>query len=148
MRIKSHILSMLLAGIALPCSVRAADAASVHAVLIIASKEKAPADPRLAPYEATLQRNLPESSFKFVVEGKASVPGNNKPTTLSLGPGHRLELKCSGKDGDGIRLKVEWMNGKSVVMDNAFTLQPNKPVVLGSRPSDEGNVPIVIVTAR
>ena len=148
MRIKSCILAVLLAGIALPCLARAADAASVHAVLIIASKEKAPADPRLAPYEATLQRNLPESSFKFAGEGKASVPGNNKPTSLSLGSDHRLELKSSGKDREGIRLKVEWLNGKSVVMDNAFILEPNKPVVLGSRPSGDGNVPIVIVTAR
>jgi hypothetical protein len=139
---------VLLAGIALPPIAHAADATAVHAVLIIASKEKAPADPRLARYEATLQRNLPESSFRFVSEGSASVPNNGPVTSLSLGTGHRLQLKSSGKDNDGIRLKIEWRNGKAVVMDNAFTLQPSVPVVLGSRPSGDGNVPIVIVTAR
>jgi hypothetical protein len=139
---------MLLAGIALPSLVRAADAASVHAVLIVASKEKAPADPRLARFEATLQRNLPESSFRFVAEGRATVPGNNAPTNLSLGSDHQLKLKSSGRDSDGIRLKIEWMNGKNMIMDNGFTLQPNVPVVLGSRPSGDGNVPIIIVTAR
>ena len=146
MRIIHSTLFLLAALVALTPSARAADGASVQAVLIIATKEKAPADPRLAPYEATLQRNLPESSFRYAGEGSAAVPGNGR-ATISLGQGHRIELQGEG-GGGGIRLKVVWLNGTGVVMNNSFTFQPGVPVVLGRRPSGGGDVPIVIVIAR
>ena len=74
MRIIPLTVSLLwLAGIAWPQLALAADGTSVHAVLIMATDEKAPADPRLAPYEAELQRNLPLSSFRFLGEGSAAI---------------------------------------------------------------------------
>ena len=127
---------------------RAADEASLHAILIIATKEKAPADPKLAPYEATLQRNLPESSFRYAAEGRASISGRNKSARISLRDGHSIELAGGERDADGILIKVRWMNGRTLVMNNAFTFQPGVPIVLGSRGREDSDVPIVILIAR
>jgi hypothetical protein len=141
-------LSLLLVTLAVPLSARAAEGATVKAILIIATQEKSSADPRLAPYEATLQRNLPESSFRYVGQGSASVAGKGGRASISLGNGHRVELAGGSKDDDGILLKVRWMNGRTVVMNNSFTFQPGVPVVLGRRPRSDGNVPIVILIAH
>src|SRR5688572_2885215 len=147
MRTIAFIFSVLLAFFALPLAAHAAAETSVHAILITASKEKAPADKRLAPYEATLQRNLPESSFTYAGEGSAAVSGKDN-RSIPLGNGHRIELQGVSKDADGISIKVKWLNGKSVVMNNAFTFQPGVPIVLGQRPIGDGNVPIVILIAK
>jgi hypothetical protein len=147
MRTFTVALSVLLACFARPLAARAADDASVHAILITASKEKAPADKRLAPYEATLQRNLPESSFTYVAEATASVSGKNS-RNISLADGHRIELQGIDKDAEGITMKVRWLNGNVVVMNNAFTFKPGVPIVLGQRPGGDGNVPIVILVAK
>jgi hypothetical protein len=148
MRTITLTLSLLLGLVAMPAPARAAEAASVQAILINATKEKAPADRRLAPYEETLQRNLPESSFHLVSEGSASVVGPNGRATISLGGAHRIELEGGAKDAEGIHLKIQWLNGKTVVMNNSFTLRPGVPVVQLLRPSDDGKVPIVIVIAK
>lgn len=147
MRTITLTLSLLFAAIVLPLHARGADGASVHAILITASKEKAPADPRLAPYEATLQRNLPESSFRLTQEGRGKLSGGNSQATVGLGT-HRLELEGGTRDADGIRIKVRWLNGSAVVMSNTFSFQPGVPVVLGLRPSSNGDIPIVIVIAQ
>ncbi|MGH7945808.1 MAG: hypothetical protein ACREH8_06590 [Opitutaceae bacterium] len=143
----TFVVSLLLAIGLLPLCARAADGASVHAILIIASEEKAPADRRLAPYEATLQRNLPESSFRFVADGSVAISGHKSRASISL-DGHRIELEGGSKDGDGILVKVRWRKGKNVVMNNAFTFQPGVPIVLGQRPGGNGDVPIVILVAK
>jgi hypothetical protein len=148
MRPFPFLLSLLLALVAWPSVSRAADQASVHAILITASKEKAPADRRLAPYEATLQRNLPESSFRFVAEGTASVAGSGTRASISLGSGHAVQLQGGSRDGDGISIKVRWMSGRNVVMNNSFTFQPGVPIVLGQRSNDDADVPIVILIAK
>ena len=140
--------SLLLATISAPLAVRAAEGASVRAILIIATQEKAPADPRLEPYESTLQRNLPERSFRYVGQGSASVAGKDSQASISLGNGHRVELVGGNKDADGILLKVRWLNGRTLVMNNSFTFHPGVPVVLGRRPRGNGDVPIVILIAR
>lgn len=147
MRTFAPSLTLLLAISVLPIAVRAADGASVHAILITASKEKAPADRRLAIYEATLQRNLPESSFRYVGEGRATVAGSAK-ASITLDAGHEVILEGGSRDADGIVLKVRWLNDKSVIMNNTFTFQPGVPIVLGQRPSGDGNVPIIILITK
>jgi hypothetical protein len=136
---------LLLAAAILPSFARAAERVSVHAILIIASNEKSAADPRLAPYEETLQRNVPESSFRFAGEGSATVAGNGR-AAITLGQGHRLEFE--GESGGGIRLKIQWMNGRKVVISGSFTFEPGKPIMLGNRPSGDGAVPIVLLIAK
>jgi hypothetical protein len=140
---------LLLALFALPLTARAADGASVHAVLVTASNKKGAADPRLAAYEAVLQRNLPESSFQYVTEGKAVVDAKNTRATLALASGHRLELEWAGREADGVVLKVQWTNGRTVIMSNSMTLPPGGPgSILGRRPSGDGDVPLIIIMAR
>lgn len=141
-------LCLLVAFAATAFAAPAAETTSVSAILIMATKEKAPADPRLAPYEANLQRNLPESSFRFVGEGRATLGDRNSRASLSLGSGHVVELQGGTREGDGIRISVVWRNGKATVMNNSFTFQPGVPIVLGLRPATDDNVPIVIVIAK
>ena len=146
MRIIPVLLSAF-ALITLSAIARAADATSVRAVLIMASQEKAPADPRLAPYEPELQRNLPESSFRFIDEGSTSLSGQSA-AAIPLARGHRIELTGGERSGSGIQLGVRWMNGKTVIMNNAFHVQPGRPVVLLRRPRGDSEIPIVIVVAK
>jgi hypothetical protein len=134
-----------LAALALPSLTRAADGASVHALLITASDQKAPADPRLAPYEAELQRNLPLSSFKYIGEGSAVV-ATGAQASITLAQGNHLEVES--EKGAGLRLKVEWKNGDKILISTTLALQPGVPAVLGRRPSGDGDVPIVIVVAK
>lgn len=126
---------------------QAAEKTAVHGILIFASNEKAPADPRLAPYEAPLQRNLPESSFRFAGEGSATTVDGGR-AAVALGSGHRLEFEREKEAGPGIRLKIQWIHGKEVAMSGTFTLQSGVPIVLGRRPSGNGEVPIVLVIAK
>ena len=57
MKIIQLTFALLLAAIALPQPARAADTVAVRAILITATNQKRAADPKLAPYEAELQRN-------------------------------------------------------------------------------------------
>ena len=145
MRLIKLTLSLLCAVVALPQLARAADEVTIHAVLIIASNAKAPADPKLAPYEATLQRNVPESSFRQVAEGAATLAGNER-ATIALGAGHRIEVE--NEKGGGLRLKLQWMNGAKPVVGGTFNVQPGVPLMLGNRPSGDGEVPIVLLIAK
>lgn len=133
--------------LALAPALRAAEGASVRAILITATNLKREADPKLAPYEAELQRNLPLSSFRFVGEGSAAVASGGR-ATISLSRGHRVELESERGGGRGIRLKVQWLSGNSAIMNTSLTLQPGVPVVLGRRPSDDKETPIVLLVAR
>jgi hypothetical protein len=148
MRIIKLSLSLLaLAAFAIPQHLLAAEGTTLRAVLITASNEKAPADPKLAPYEATLQRNVPESSFRHVAEGSTTLKRSGT-TTVALGRAQRLELEPESGSGPGIRVKIDWMKGTEVVISGSFTLEPGVPVMLGRRPSGDGAVPIVLVIAN
>lgn len=146
MRIISLLFALVLALGALPATVQAADGASVRALLIIASNAKGGSDPKLAPYEETLRRNLPFQSFRFAGEGAANVPASGQ-ATLSLPRGHRLELDAEGGGGRGIRVKVRWMDGRREVMTTALVLQPGVPAVLARR-GDGPDAPVVLVIAQ
>lgn len=147
MRIIQFGFVIFLATIMAPHPARAAGSSSVHAILITASNQKGGADPRLAPYEATLRRNLPFESFRYVGEGSAAVAASAR-ATLSLGRSHRLELEGEKSDGRGIRVKVKWFDGGRELMSTTLVLQPGVPAVLGRRGGNEAEVPVVILTAR
>ncbi|WP_414660412.1 hypothetical protein [Horticoccus sp. 23ND18S-11] len=139
--------ALLLAVLACPHPVTAAaGGASVRAILITATNQKQEADPKLDAFEAELQRNLPLSSFRYVAEGSSAITAGGH-AAITLGRGHRLDLE-GDKGGGGIRVKVQWFNGKSVVMNTTLTLQPGVPAVLGRRPSGDGDTPIIILIAR
>jgi hypothetical protein len=147
MRINSFTLVALLATFALALPARAAETTAVRALLIMASNNKTAADPKLAAYEAELQRNFPESSFRLVSEGSTSVSGNT-PAKIDLGQGNRLEFDSEKRESDGIHLKVRWMKGNKPDINGSFVLQPGIPLVLGRRPAGDGDVPIIMVIAK
>jgi len=147
MRIKSFILAAVIATFALALPARAAESTSIHALLIMASNKKAPGDPKVAPYEAELQRNFPESSFRLVGEGSASVSGTT-PAKIDLSQGNRLEFASEKRESDGIHLKVRWTTGNKNDINGSFVLQPGIPLVLLRRPADDGEVPIILVIAK
>lgn len=137
----------LFALVALPLSARAAESASVRVMLVYASNAKGAADPRLGPYEAELQRNLPESSFRLVAEGSGTV--GDRPASVALAEGHRVEFKREGGGGRGaISLGVQWMNGGNTLVRGTMHAVPGKPFVMLWRPSSGTDVPLVIVVAR
>jgi hypothetical protein len=142
---KTHrfILAALLAGLAYALPARAAESITVRAVLIMASDKKAPADPKLAEFEAELQRNAPESSFKFVREGSITIPDGGHGT-ISLGSGDSVEVEAK-KTAGSIQSKLHWMKGE---MGGTYTQKSGLPIVLGRRPAGDGETPIVIVVAK
>jgi len=89
-------LALLAALLAAPRPAAAAEGrASVHAIVVIASKQKGPSDPRLAPYEDNLRSSLGRESFRFVGDGSATVSAGGS-AQLSLPGGHELELTLEG----------------------------------------------------
>jgi len=147
MRIIPFVLAFGLTLLVLTPATRAADNASVRAILITATNLKREADPKLAPYEAELQRNLPLSSFRYVGEGSTAVTAGGK-SAIALDRGNRIEFEGERSGGRGIRLKVLWQSGRTVIMNTTLTLQPGVPAVLGRRPSGDGETPIVLLIAR
>jgi hypothetical protein len=144
MRIIPSILVVLIATFAFALPARAAESTVIRAIFIMASNKKAPADPKVAPYEAQLQRNFPESSFRLVSEGATSVTGNT-PAKIELAQGNGLEFESERREADGIHLKVRWKKGD---INGSFVLQPGIPLVLSRRPADDGDVPIILVIAK
>lgn len=147
MRLIPFTFALVLALFALAPAGRAADNASVRAILITATNLKREADPKLAAYEAELQRNLPLSSFRYVSEGATAVSAGGK-SAISLDRGHRVEFEGERSGGRGIRMKVRWQSGRTVIMNTTLTLQPGVPAVLGRRPSGDGETPIILLIAR
>jgi hypothetical protein len=152
MRTIQLALSLLLTAVVLPCLAPAASAPksakgahSVSAILITASNQKGGVDRKLEAYGAELRRNLPFDTFRYVSEGKASVPEGGRGTVTFAG-GHRLELQ--DESGESIRLKVYWMMGSEVVISTTLTLNPGIPGVLVRRGAKDGDVPVVLLVAR
>jgi hypothetical protein len=147
MRRLIHLTLTLVLGLFLSASIaRAADGASVQALLISASKGKGASDPRLAEFEATLKRTLPFDTFKLTAQGSASVSGSNSSASIALAGGHRLQLTGGERSGNGIKVRVEWTSGGREVMNTALVLQPGIPAVLGR--GGDGEVPVVLLIAR
>ena len=118
----------------------AADTTRVTAILVIASNERGPSDPRLAPYEANLKRTLRYESFRFAGEGSATVVAGGS-ATLSLPNNNRLSLQAEKGDGPGVRVKVSYGSTDVVI-------PPGKTVIIAGRPAPGGQISAVIVMAN
>lgn len=141
---KRIVLPLLLGALAVFAPLaHAAGASSVRAILVTASNQKGPADPRLAPYESALQRNVPESSFRFVAENSSALAARGR-TTISLGDADRIEVE---RDGAGPSLKVRWFHRDRPIMGATITQAAGTPFVYLHRPS-EGDPRLVILVAN
>jgi hypothetical protein len=154
MRIIHLTLAIMLGALALPLAAPAASApkatkgakaTSVHAILINASNKHGGVDRKLVAYEADLRRNLPFDTFRYATEGTVPLPKGGR-ATIPFGGGHRLELEDD--PGDGLSLKVFWMNGSEVVIRTTLTLNPGVPAVLLRRDASGGDVPVILLIAR
>lgn len=124
----------LFAALALPGAVRAAEATSVRAILVIASNEKGGTDPKLAPYERALRNVLRYESYRAVGEGATSVPGGGK-ASISLPAGNRVDLQA---DASGVKV---------LRAGQAIPLGRGSPVViLGGPAGKSGDTYAIIVT--
>lgn len=126
---------------------RAAEQANIRAILVTASNEKGQSDRRLAAYEPTLRRILRFESYRYVGEGSTTlaVPAQGP---LSLGDGHRLDLRTESVGPNGIRVNVSWSDGDRVLMQSGLSLRPGVPAVLGGPRKGDGEVYAVIVIGR
>ena len=111
--------------------------ASVHAILVLASNNPGPSDPRLRAYEDNLRSSLRMASFRFVGEGSASVAGGGT-ARLSLPSGQGLDL--SG-ESDG-RVLVHF-GGTDISVPRGRTV-----VCAGRAAGQHGEVYAVVVTVN
>jgi hypothetical protein len=137
----SRLLLFLALLVALPSLVSAAAANAglgrVRAILIVASNEKGPVDPKLAEYDANLRRLLRFESFRWAAEGSAVVPETGNSTVV-LVRDHKIELT-----GDGRTIRATWFEGSRRVLALAL---PDGPSILGGPPwSDQGEVCAIIL---
>lgn len=137
-------LTLLLGVLAFTPVAHAASASGVTALLINASKGGGGSDPKLAPYENDLKRNLPFDTFKFAGEGAANV-GSGKGS-IALGGGHQLEFSDADTSGPVLRVRVRWVQGGREVMATTLSLPPGKPAVLGR--GGDGQVPVVLIVVK
>lgn len=127
----------------------AADGArsNVRALLVLASNQRGATDARLAEYEPTMRRILRFESYKLAGEGAAALTAGGK-ATVRLARGHTLELEMEKSDGKGVRLKVNWQEGRRSLMNTGLALRPGVPAVLGGPANGkEGEVWAVILVA-
>jgi len=146
MRIIRILGALLLAALVSARPASAADAIGLHAVLITASNDKTGSDPKLAAYEAELQRNLVFSAFRHAGEGRAQLTGG-KSTVLTLQFGHRLEIE-GNKSGNGARLSIKWTQGSTVLMNTTLQVTASAPAVLVRRSDKDSEVPVILLFAK
>jgi hypothetical protein len=122
-----------------------AETVNFHATLILASKDPAALDSRLERITYKLRRIFKFEYYHFLGEGSAAValPGE---VALSMGEGHRLQIKAEGKDG-GTRAEVRWFKGDEALLSTRVTLKGEGPFILGGVPHGDGTL-IVTLTAQ
>lgn len=140
----SKLIPLLLLALLAPA---AGLAATFEAILVVASKQAGPSDPRLAPYEANLKRILRFESFRLAGQGETDIdiPGTG---TINLGSGQSLALTAGGDPKAGTRVQIKWRQGQRLLMDTGLVLRPGVPAVLGGPAKDKQAVYAVILTAK
>lgn len=132
-----RLIHLVLAGVALVLAPLTASAAAgataVRAIAFVASHDRGPTDPQLAPYQETLRANLRFESFHYAGEGSATVSRGGR-AVLSIPGGGRIQLEA---DRAG---NVRVHRGGAVV-----AISPGHPAVFMGGPAGNGGVSGVIV---
>ena len=142
------LLPLLLCTFGFAAHAQAAEQTSVQAILITASNEPGRSDPRLASYEPTLRRILRFTSYRYVGGGSTTlaIPSDG---SISLGNGQQLKLSAEASQGRGVRIRVEWKQGRRTLMETGLSLSPGVPAVLGGPGTGNGDeVYAVILVGR
>ncbi len=145
MKIRSLLLLFCAFG-ALLATLPAARAANLHAVLITASNDSGPTDPRLANYEVTLRRVLRFKSYTYQGSDLARTD-KNRSSELVIGQGHELQVETGDEP---LSVRIRWTSGGRILMNTGLTLRAGVPAVLGGPRTGktEGEVYAVILVAR
>jgi hypothetical protein len=123
------------------------DAVRVRALLVLASKNAAESDARLAAYEPTLRRILRFESFRLAGEGSTELATPGK-ASVGLGRGHSLDLDAEKSDGRSVRLRVSWQGEGRSLMNTGLSLRGGVPAVLGGPAHGKDEVWAVILIAE
>lgn len=120
---------------------------SIRGILVAASEEAGEPDRRLGAYERNLRQNLPRrfNSVRHAGEGRAqiSVPGQG---TITLGQGHSIGIEVLEVNGDHIRMRVTWRQGRRVLANTVINQQRRVPFFqFGSATSNRGEVYGILV---
>lgn len=127
MKLLRYLLAALALGWASTVLATSAAAATLRAVLVVASPEKGASDPRLAAYEGTLKRVLRFNSFVFQGSDSAEVAPNGK-AALIIGQGHDLVVES----GDNpLAIRIRWTEAGQLMMNTGLTLRAGTPAILG-----------------
>lgn len=146
MKTLRFLFTALVLGLAIAGSAADAQATTLQAVLLTASPEKGPTDPRLATWELTLKRVLRFNSYTY--QGSDSAPiAANAQQSLMIGQGHELFVEAGSSP---FSVRIRWAEGGRTLMNTGITLRPGIPAVLGGPRTGNaaGEVYAVILVAR
>lgn len=140
------LLTALVLGLAVAGTAAPARAATLQAVLLTASPEKGPTDPRLATWEVTLKRVLRFNSYTYQGSDSATVDAGSRES-LMIGQGHELFVEAGSSP---LSVRIRWTSGGRTMMNTGIALRPGIPAVLGgpSTGNAPGEVYAVILVAR
>jgi hypothetical protein len=146
MKTLRFLLTALVLGLAAAGSAATARAETLQAVLLTASPEKGPTDPRLATWEVTLKRVLRFNSYTYQGSDTVAVGANTRESMI-IGQGHELFVETGSSP---LSVRIRWTSGGRLMMNTGLTVRPGIPAVLGgpSTGNAPGEVYAVILVVR
>ncbi|MBA4138102.1 MAG: hypothetical protein C0518_12370 [Opitutus sp.] len=146
MKTLRFLLTALVLGAALAASATTARAESLHAVLLTASPEKGPTDPRLASWEVTLKRVLRFNSYTYQGSDTGTINAGSRES-LMIGQGHELFVEAGSSP---LSVRIRWTAAGRTFMSTGLVLRPGIPAVLGGPSTGDapGEVYAVILVVR
>jgi hypothetical protein len=124
----------------------AAQGVDLHARLILASNDPAPQDPRLEDLEFKLRRVFGFEYYELLGKGGGMVdlPGQ---TSISLGNDCVLNIAAESAGGGRVRASVQWMRGRTTVLNTTVVVARGAGVILGGVSHKRGTL-LVALDAR
>lgn len=127
----------------LSLDVRAEEKVSLKAVMIYASNEPGKKDPRLSGVEPQLRKLFRFERYQQSGYGQSSVvlPGN---ANVTLGQGHKLDIKVSKTKEGKVRAEVRWTRNGEKLMSTAYVLNRKDSTLIGGPSHDKGKLIVLL----
>jgi hypothetical protein len=125
-RLKIMLIGLVLLGLA--GTAAAQDSARIRVQLIAADQTDGPSDAALSPLLPKLQR-MPYK--RFLQKGSKTVTLSAGKTVNAAVGGHTMALTLESVQGGRIRVHVNWMRGRTSVVNITAVTQPGSPFVCG-----------------